>query len=86
LGLGLDRVEARLRSWLVCGPGQCFKPHQDTEKHPGLVQALRNTLLHGGMPHRQLWLLLLLLDHAYAEHGLRWSLLKAEDHPRVDAL
>ncbi len=165
--LGLDRLEARLHSLLVYGPGQFFKPHQDTEKHPGmvaslvlvwpsahiggelqiwqadstqhffsqhlqaqalrwcafyadcrhevkpveegwrvvltfdlvlpanepvlpgaahpaLVQALRDLFLAGEAPRRDPWLLL--LDHEYTEHGLRWPLLKGEDRPRVAAL
>ena len=165
--LGLAHVEARLHSLLVYGPGQFFKPHQDTEKHagmvaslvlvwpsahlggelqvwqadtvqqfasqhlqapalrwcafyadcrhevkpvqegwrvvitfdlvlpisgpvershadPALVQALRDVLLPAGLPRREPWLLL--LDHEYTEHGLRWPLLKGEDRPRVAAL
>jgi hypothetical protein len=38
--LGLQRLEARLHKLLVYGPGQFFKPHQDTEKHPGMVATL----------------------------------------------
>ena len=165
--LGLAQVEARLHSLLVYGPGQFFKPHQDTEKHagmvaslvlvwpsahlggelqvwqadtvqpfasqhlqaqalrwcafyadcrhevkpvqegwrlvitfdlvlpigepveqsdahPALVQALRDELLPAGLPRREPWLLL--LDHEYTEHGLRWPLLKGDDRPRVAAL
>jgi hypothetical protein len=165
--LGLEHVEARLHSLLVYGPGQFFKPHQDTEKHPGMVaslvlvwpsahlggelqiwqadtvqqfasqhlhaqalrwcafyadcrhevkpvqegwrvvltfdlvlptqehapqaavhpalaKALRELMLPAGVPRREPWLLL--LDHEYTEHGLRWPLLKGEDRPRVAAL
>jgi hypothetical protein len=39
-GLGVPRLEARLHNLLVYGPGQFFKPHQDTEKHPGMVATL----------------------------------------------
>jgi hypothetical protein len=160
-------VEARLHKLLVYGPGQFFKPHQDTEKHPGmvatlvlvwpcahiggelqvwqgdsvqlfssqhlkaqalrwcafyadcrhevrpvaegwrvvltfdlmlpthkaasapaahpaLVQALSAVFLPGGSPRLEAWLLL--LDHEYTEHGLRWPLLKGDDRPRVAAL
>lgn len=38
--LGLQRIEARLHNLLVYGPGQFFKPHQDTEKHRGMVGTL----------------------------------------------
>jgi hypothetical protein len=38
--LGLPQIEARLHNLLVYGPGQLFKPHQDTEKHPGMVGTL----------------------------------------------
>ncbi|KAB2872804.1 MAG: hypothetical protein F9K36_11790 [Burkholderiaceae bacterium] len=38
--LGLQQIEARLHNLLVYGPGQFFKPHQDTEKHPGMVATL----------------------------------------------
>lgn len=38
--LGLQQIEARLHNLLVYGPGQFFKPHQDTEKHPGMVGTL----------------------------------------------
>ena len=165
--LGLEGVEARLHKLLVYGPGQFFKPHQDTEKHPGmvatlvlvwpcahiggelqvwqsdsvqifssqhlqalvlrwfafyadcrhevkpvaegwrvvltfdlmlptheaasapaahpaLVQALSAVFLPGGSPRPEPWLLL--LDHEYTEHGLRWPLLKGDDRPRVAAL
>ena len=166
--LGLDHAEARLHSLLVYGPGQFFKPHQDTEKHPGmvaslvlvwpsmhiggelqiwqadsvqhfasqhlqapalrwcafyadcrhevkpvaegwrvvltfdlvlpaardtssraaadpaLVQALRDVMQPAGLPRREPWLLL--LDHEYTEHGLRWPLLKGQDRPRAAAL
>jgi hypothetical protein len=38
--LGLQQVQLRLHKLLVYGPGQFFKPHQDTEKHPGMVATL----------------------------------------------
>jgi hypothetical protein len=38
--LGLQQIEARLHNLLVYGPGQLFKPHQDTEKYPGMVATL----------------------------------------------
>ncbi|GAB1386718.1 hypothetical protein MASR1M59_18660 [Melaminivora sp.] len=38
--LGLAALELRLHDLLVYGPGQFFKPHQDTEKHPGMVGTL----------------------------------------------
>ncbi len=38
--LGLAPLEVRLHNLLVYGPGQFFKPHQDTEKHPGMVATL----------------------------------------------
>jgi hypothetical protein len=38
--LGLPSVEAHLHNLMVYGPGQFFKPHQDTEKHPGMVATL----------------------------------------------
>ena len=40
LALGLDEVQAHLHNLLIYGPGQLFKPHQDTEKHPGMVATL----------------------------------------------
>ncbi|MBS0466595.1 MAG: 2OG-Fe(II) oxygenase [Proteobacteria bacterium] len=38
--LGLAALELRAHKLLVYGPGQFFKPHQDTEKHPGMVGTL----------------------------------------------
>lgn len=38
--LGLQQIEARLHNLLVYGPGQFFKPHQDTEKHLGMVATM----------------------------------------------
>ena len=35
--LGLPQVELRLHNLLLYGPGQFFKPHQDTEKYPRMV-------------------------------------------------
>ena len=40
LALGLDEVQAHLHNLLIYGPGQFFKQHQDTEKHPGMVATL----------------------------------------------
>lgn len=39
-GLGLHALEARPHKLLIYGPGQFFKPHQDTEKHAGMVGTL----------------------------------------------
>jgi len=38
--LGVVGLEARLHNLLVYGPGQFFKPHQDTETHSGMVATL----------------------------------------------
>jgi hypothetical protein len=38
--LGVERVEAWLHNLLIYGPGQFFKPHQDTEKLPRMVATL----------------------------------------------
>ena len=38
--LGLQALELRAHKLLVYGPGQFFKPHQDTEKHAGMVGTL----------------------------------------------
>lgn len=38
--LGQPQLQMRLHDLLVYGPGQFFKPHQDTEKHPGMVGTL----------------------------------------------
>ena len=38
--LGLGPLQAHAHKLLVYGPGQFFKPHQDTEKHPGMVATL----------------------------------------------
>jgi len=166
-GLGLPAVQASLHKLLVYGTGQFFKPHQDTEKqpgmvatlvlvwpsahiggglqlsrhersgrfesqqlrapalrwlafyadcrhevlpvtegwrvvltfdvmlspavapvrpppHPALVAALRQAFFDPVGPRRAPWVLL--LDHQYTEHGLRWSLLKAEDRQHAPAL
>jgi hypothetical protein len=165
--LGLSHLDIRLHNLLIYGAGQFFKPHQDTEKHPGmvatlvvvlpsphiggelrlwhdskrvqftsqnlqahsirwcafyadcrhevlpvtegwrvvltfdlvlssastrprtpasppLVAALRKHFFPQGDPHLRPWVFL--LDHEYTERGLRWSLLKGEDRPRVEAL
>lgn len=39
-GLGVEAIDCRLHSLLVYGPGQFFKPHQDTEKCAGMVGTL----------------------------------------------
>ena len=39
-GLGVDDLTAHPHGLLVYGPGQFFKPHQDTEKHAGMVATL----------------------------------------------
>lgn len=168
--LGVEQLDAWLHNLLIYGPGQFFKPHQDTEKHPGMVatlvlvwpsphiggtlrvelgkqetvlssqhlqaqdlrwfafyadcrhevlpvqegwrvaltfdlvlpaeaarpavpavlqtaleQALRQQFaLDGDTPSMAPWVLL--LDHEYTEHGLRWPLLKGDDRWRVAAL
>lgn len=168
--LGVAQLDAWLHNVLIYGPGQFFKPHQDTEKHPGMVAtlvliwpsphiggtlrvqlgqqhtelasqhlqapalrwfafyadcrhevlpveegwrvaltfdlvlpaqakrpavptALREALQTGLRQHFKLdndppsldpWVLL--LDHEYTEHGLRWPLLKGDDRWRVAAL
>lgn len=170
LALGVRRLEAWLHNLLIYGPGQFFKPHQDTERHPGMVatlvlvwpsahiggelrvvlgdeegrlasqhlhlpelrwfafyadcrhevlpveegwrvvltfdlvmpadaagsdlpaarqtelqEALRQAMgLDGDAPRLAPWVLL--LDHEYTEHGLRWPLLKGDDRWRVAAL
>jgi len=167
--LGVVGLEARLHNLLVYGPGQFFKPHQDTEKHPGMIATLvlvwpsahiggelrvthRDTEVRFASQHLQAsairwfafyadcrhevapvsegWRIVLtfdlvlpaeaarphtpvhppllnalrahfhpegaeppcvqpwvlLLDHEYTEHGLRWRLLKGEDRTRVAAL
>ncbi len=38
--LGLQRLVVQPHKLLVYGPGQFFKPHQDTEKHRGMVATL----------------------------------------------
>ncbi len=38
--LGAGPLDAWLHKLLIYGPGQFFKPHQDTEKHPGMVATL----------------------------------------------
>jgi hypothetical protein len=167
-GLGLPELEAHLHNLLVYSPGQFFKPHQDTEKHPGMVatlvlvwpsahiggellvrlgdegarfvsQHLQASALrwfafyadckHEVLPIAEGWRIVLtfdlvvprataaphapvhppllaalrahfhhvddtpcttpwvlLLDHQYTEHGLRWTLLKGDDRSRVSAL
>lgn len=168
--LGVEQIDAWLHNLLIYGPGQFFKPHQDTEKHPGMVatlvlvwpsphiggtlrvqlgqqeaalssqhlqaqdlrwfafyadcrhevlpvqegwrvaltfdlvlpaeaarpavpaglqtaleHALRQQFaLDGDTPGMAPWVLL--LDHEYTEHGLRWPLLKGDDRWRVAAL
>jgi hypothetical protein len=168
--LGVSQLDARLHNLLIYAPGQFFKPHQDTEKHPGMVATLvliwpsphiGGTLRveHGSqqaelvsqqlqapdlrwfafyadcrhevLPVVEGWRValtfdlvlpatverptvsaalqaalqaalrqqfaldsdaptldpqLLLLDHEYTEHGLRWPLLKGADRWRVTAL
>jgi hypothetical protein len=37
---GLAGLEARAHELSIYGPGGFFKPHQDTEKHPGMVATL----------------------------------------------
>ena len=168
--LGVERLDAWLHNLLIYGPGQFFKPHQDTEKHPGMVATLvlvwpsphiggtlrvqlgqQETVLssqhlqaqglrwfafyadcrHEVLPVQEGWRValtfdlvlpaeaarpavpavlqtaleqalrqqfaldsdtpslapwVLLLDHEYTEHGLRWPLLKGDDRWRVAAL
>ncbi|MDO5623584.1 MAG: 2OG-Fe(II) oxygenase [Pseudomonadota bacterium] len=38
--LGQEQLALRPHKLLVYAPGQFFKPHQDTEKHPGMVATL----------------------------------------------
>lgn len=38
--LGVKQLDAWLHNLLIYAPGQFFKPHQDTEKHPGMVATL----------------------------------------------
>jgi len=38
--LGVPQLDAVLHNLLIYGPGQFFKPHQDTEKHPGMIATL----------------------------------------------
>ncbi len=166
--LGLPGVRLVLHNLLIYGAGQFFKPHQDTEKHDGMLGTLvlswpsahiggQLHIFHG--PHRhefasqhlqasrlrwvafyadcrhevlpvnEGWRVVLtfdlllpedntttpsapcspallaalnehfhagdeaalapwafLLEHEYSEHGLRWSLIKGVDRPRVAAL
>ncbi len=168
--LGVEQLDAWLHNLLIYGPGQFFKPHQDTEKHPGMVATLvlvwpsphiggtlrvqlgeqESALLsqhlqaqdirwfafyadcrHEVLPVQEGWRValtfdlvlpaqaarpavpavlqtaleqalrqqfaldsdapsmapwVLLLDHEYTEHGLRWPLLKGDDRWRVAAL
>ena len=168
--LGVEQLDAWLHNLLIYGPGQFFKPHQDTEKHPGMVATLvlvwpsphiggtlrvqlgqQETALssqhlqaqdlrwfafyadcrHEVLPVQEGWRValtfdlvlpaeaarpavpaglqtaleqalrqqfaldsdapsmapwVLLLDHEYTEHGLRWPLLKGDDRWRVAAL
>ncbi len=168
--LGVRRLDAWLHNLLIYGPGQFFKPHQDTERHPGMVATLvlvwpsphiggelRVVLgdeegrlasqhlqardlrwfafyadcRHEVLPVEEGWRVVLtfdlvlpadvagselpaprqaelqaavheafaldtdaprlapwvlLLDHEYTEHGLRWPLLKGDDRWRVAAL
>ena len=168
--LGVEQIDAWLHNLLIYGPGQFFKPHQDTEKHPGMVATLvlvwpsphiggtlrvqlgqQETALssqhlqaqdlrwfafyadcrHEVLPVQEGWRValtfdlvlpaeaarpavpavlqtaleqalrqqfaldsdapgmapwVLLLDHEYTEHGLRWPLLKGDDRWRVAAL
>lgn len=168
--LGVERLDAWLHNLLIYGPGQFFKPHQDTEKHPGMVATLvlvwpsphiggtlrvqlgqQETVLssqhlqaqdirwfafyadcrHEVLPVQEGWRValtfdlvlpakaerpvvdaalqtavegalrqqfgldsdalnmapwVLLLDHEYTEHGLRWPLLKGDDRWRVATL
>jgi len=168
--LGVEQLDAWLHNLLIYGPGQFFKPHQDTEKHSGMVATLvlvwpsphiggtlrvqlgqQETALssqhlqaqdirwfafyadcrHEVLPVQEGWRValtfdlvlpaeaarpavpaglqtalehglrqqfaldsdapsmapwVLLLDHEYTEHGLRWPLLKGDDRWRVAAL
>ncbi|MBK6850522.1 MAG: 2OG-Fe(II) oxygenase [Burkholderiales bacterium] len=38
--LGVEQLDAWLHTLLIYGPGQFFKPHQDTERLPGMVATL----------------------------------------------
>ncbi|MFM8768794.1 MAG: 2OG-Fe(II) oxygenase, partial [Rubrivivax sp.] len=166
--LGSGPLEAWMHKLLIYGPGQFFKPHQDTEKREGMVgtlvliwpsahiggglrvqhaeqsatfvsqhlqteeirwcafyadcrhevlpveegwrvaltydlvvpakvrhapvdapneavlEAVRGQFNSGGGNALRPWVLM--LDHEYTEHGLRWHLMKGEDRERVAAL
>jgi len=168
--LGVEQLDVWLHNLLIYGPGQFFKPHQDTEKHPGMVATLvlvwpsphiggtlrvqlgeQEAVLtsqhlqaqdlrwfafyadcrHEVLPVQEGWRValtfdlvlpaqaarpvvdaalqtavegalrqqfgldsdalnmapwVLLLDHEYTEHGLRWPLLKGDDRWRVATL
>jgi hypothetical protein len=49
-----------------------------------LLDALRGQFNAGGSNTLRPWVLM--LDHEYTEHGLRWHLMKGEDRERVAAL
>jgi hypothetical protein len=166
--LGSDPLEAWMHKLLIYGPGQFFKPHQDTEKREGMVgtlvliwpcphiggalrvqhadqtttfasQQLQSVDVrwcafyadcrHEVLPVEEGWRValtydlvvprvirspraqapdpevlaalgahfqsgerdisrpwVLMLDHEYTEHGLRWHLIKGHDRERVGAL
>lgn len=55
-----------------------------SQADPRLCQALSQLFGLPEAPSDRPWMLL--LDHEYTEHGLRWPLLKGADRPRVAAL
>src|SRR5262249_10945718 len=64
-------------------PRAAAAPHAPV--HPPLLAALRAHFQPAGeTPCTTPWVLL--LDHQYTEHGLRWTLLLGDDRPRVWAL
>lgn len=59
-------------------------PQAPSQADPRLRNALSQVFGLPDAPNDRPWMLL--LDHEYTEHGLRWPLLKGADRPRVAAL